>query len=124
MGFSQVTSGTTDTADLKAPGAPGVGIEQTSNTGGVIEVTAPNFDADGGTLTGVVFGESIVLQADGDRAALLSADFTAARQIPGAQYQIFDLAPGGVFAGTFVIAPRDLGKPYSILARCADHARP
>jgi hypothetical protein len=62
-----------------------------------------------------------VIQADAARRSCTSDDFESALQFNGAQVFELDLAEGEPVSREFVIA--EPGRPYSILARVADHPR-
>jgi hypothetical protein len=102
MSFGPVTIVTLDTLDVQAPGAPGLA-------------------AHGSPLSGLTFGQAVVIQADAAEAELYRNDFEAALQFNGAQVFELDLADGEPATREFVIA--EPGRPYSILARVADHPR-
>ncbi len=121
MSFGPVTIATLDTMDVQAPGAPGLSARQVSNHQGEFTLTPPATDADGSPLTGLTFGQAVVIQADAVMAELYRSDFEAALQFNGAQVFELELAEGEPATREFAIA--EPGRPYSILARVADHAR-
>ena len=121
MSFGPVTIFTVDTMDVQAPGAPGLTAVQLSNRAGEFTLTPPTTDADGSPLSGLTFGQAAVIQADAATAELYRNDFEAAMQFNGAQVFELDLAEGEPVTREFVIA--EPGRPYSILARVADHPR-
>lgn len=119
MSFGPVTVATLDTMDVQAPGAPGLSARQISNGRGEFTLTPPTTDADGSPLSGLTFGQAVVMQADAETAELYRNDFEAAKQFNGAQVFEIDLDDGEPATREFVIA--EPGRPYSILARVADH---
>ena len=119
MSFGPVTIVTVDTMDVQAPGAPGLTAVQLSNRQGEFTLTPPTTDADGSPLSGLTFGQAVVIQADAATAELYRNDFEAALQFNGAQVFEIDLAEGEPVTREFAIA--EPGRPYSILARVADH---
>lgn len=121
MSFGPVTIATLDTMDVQAPGAPGLSARQISNGRGEFTLTPPTTDADGSPLSGLTFGQAVVIQADAEMAELYRNDFEAALQFNGAQVFEIDLVDGEPATREFVIA--EPGRPYSILARVADHVR-
>jgi len=121
MSFGPVTIVTLDTMDVQAPGAPGLTAQQTSNHQGQFTLTPPTTDADGSPLSGLTFGQAVVIQADAETAELYRNDFEAALQFNGAQVFEVDPADGAPATREFAIA--EPGRPYSILARAADHPR-
>jgi len=121
MSFGPVTIATLDTMDIQAPGAPGLSARQISNHQGEFTLTPPTTDADGSPLSGLTFGQAVVIQADLPTAELYRNDFEAALQFNGAQVFELDLADGVPVTREFAIA--EPGRPYSILARVADHVR-
>jgi len=121
MSFGPVTVATLDTMDVQAPGAPGLSARQISNTRGEFTLTPPTTDADGSPLTGLTFGQALLIQADADTAELYRDDFDAAIQFNGAQVFEVDLVEDESVTREFVIA--EPGRPYSILAHVADHSR-
>ncbi len=121
MSFGPVTIATLDTMDIQAPGAVGLSARQVSNHVGQFTLTPPATDADGSPLSGLTFGQAVVIQADAETAELYRHDFEAALQFDGAQVFELDLAEGEPVTREFVIA--EPGRPYSILARAADHSR-
>ncbi len=121
MSFGPVTIATLDTMDVQAPGAPGLSARQVSNGRGEFTLTPPTTDADGTPLSGLTFGQAVVIQADAETAELYRNDFDAALQFNGAQVFEVDLNDGVPVTREFVIA--EPGRPYSILARVADHVR-
>ncbi len=121
MSFGPVTIVTLDTLDVQAPGAPGLSARQISNHAGDFTLTPPTTDADGSPLSGLTFGQAVVVQADAATAELYRNDFEAALQFNGAQVFELDLADGAPVTREFAIA--EPGRPYSILARVADHVR-
>ena len=121
MSFGPVTIATLDTMDVQAPGAPGLAARQISNREGEFTLTPPTTDADGSPLSGLTFGQAVVIQADAATAELYRNEFDAALQSNGAQVFEIDLADGAPVTRSFAIA--EPGRPYSILARVADHAR-
>lgn len=121
MSFGPVTVATLETMDVQAPGAPGLSARQISNGRGEFTLTPPTTDADGSPLTGLTFGQAVVIQADADMAELYRNDFDAALQFNGAQVFEVDLVEDESVTREFVIA--EPGRPYSILARVADHSR-
>jgi len=121
MSFGPVTIVTVDTLDVQAPGAPGLTAQQISNHQGEFTLTPPTTDADGSPLSGLTFGQAVVIQADAPTAELFRNDFESALQFNGAQVFELDLADGAPVTREFAIA--EPGRPYSILARVADHPR-
>lgn len=121
MSFGPVTIATLETMDVQAPGAPGLSARQVSNGEGEFTLTPPTTDADGSPLSGLTFGQSVVIQADAATAELYRTDFEAALQFNGAQVFEVDLANGEPVTRVFAIA--EPGRPYSVLARVADHPR-
>ena len=121
MSFGPVTIATLDTMDVQAPGAPGLSARQISNGRGEFTLTPPTTDADGSPLSGLTFDQAVVIQADAETAELYRNDFEAALQFNGAQVFEIDLVDGEPATREFVIA--EPGRPYSILARVADHVR-
>jgi hypothetical protein len=121
MSFGPVTIFTLDTLDVQAPGAPGLTAQQISNRQGEFTLTPPTTDADGSPLSGLTFGQAVVIQADAPTAELFRNDFESALQFNGAQVFELDLADGAPVTREFAIA--EPGRPYSVLARVADHAR-
>lgn len=121
MGFGPITIATIETSDISAPGAPLLSAQQTSNTAGTFTLTPPTTDADGSPLTGLTFGQAVVIQADAITAEMFRADFAGAQAFNGAQLFEFDITDGAAVTQPFAIA--EPGKPYSILARVADHPR-
>jgi hypothetical protein len=121
MSFGPVTIATLDTMDVQAPGAPGLAARQISNGRGEFTLTPPTTDADGSPLSGLTFGQAVVMRADAATAELYRNDFEAALQFNGAQVFGIDLDDGEPATREFVIA--EPGRPYSILARVADHSR-
>ena len=121
MSFGPVTIATLATMDVQAPGAPGLSARQISNRAGEFTLTPPTTDADGSPLSGLTFGQAVVIQADAATAELYRNDFEAALQFNGAQVFELDLADGVTVTREFTIA--ESGRPYSILARVADHVR-
>ncbi|HPM24278.1 MAG TPA: hypothetical protein PLP66_10270 [Phycisphaerae bacterium] len=121
MSFGPVTIVTVDTLDVQAPGAPGLTAQQISNHQGEFTLTPPTTDADGSPLSGLTFGQAVVIQADAPTAELFRNDFESALQFNGAQVFELDLADGAPQAREFAIA--EPGRLYSILARVADHPR-
>jgi hypothetical protein len=121
MSFGPVTIVSLDTMDVQAPGAPGLTAQQISNRQGEFTLTPPTTDADGSPLSGLTFGQAVVIQADAATAELFRNDFESARQFNGAQVFELDLADGQPQTREFAIAAP--GQPYSILARVADHPR-
>jgi hypothetical protein len=121
MSFGPVTIATLDTMDVQAPGAPGLAARQVSNRAGEFTLTPPTTDADGSPLTGLTFGQAVVIQADAETAELYRDDFDTALQFNGAQVFELDLVEDEPVTREFVIA--EPGRPYSILARVADHSR-
>ncbi len=63
----------------------------------------------------------MVIQADADVAELFRNDFEGGLQFNGAQVFELDLAEGVPVTQQFAIS--EPGKPYSVLARVADHPR-
>ena len=121
MSFGPVTISTLDTMDVQAPGSPGLAAQQISNSRGEFTLTPPTTDADGSPLTGLTFGQAVVIQADADTAELFRNDFEGALQFNGAQVFEVDLEDAEPVTREFVIA--EPGRPYSVLARVADHSR-
>ena len=121
MAFGPVTIATLETLDVQAPGAPGLAARQVSNQEGEFTLTPPSTDADGSPLSGLTFGQVAVIQADADTAELYRNDFDAVLQFNGVQVFEVDLVPDVPVTRSFVIS--EPGKPYSILARVADHLR-
>ena len=121
MSFGPVTIATLDTMDVQAPGAPGLSARQLSNGRGEFTLTPPTTDADGSPLSGLTFGQAVVIQADAATAELYRNDFDPALLFNGAQVFEMDLDDGEPAMREFVIA--EPGRPYSILARVADHSR-
>jgi len=121
MSFGPVTIATLDTMDVQAPGAPGLSARQISNGRGEFTLTPPTTDADGSPLSGLTFGQAVVIQADADTTELYRNEFEAALQFNGAQVFELDLVEEEPATREFVIA--EPGRPYSILARVADHPR-
>jgi hypothetical protein len=121
MAFGPTTIATLDTMDIQAPGAPGLSARQISNHQGELTLTPPTTDADGSPLSGLTFGQAVVIQADAATAELYRNDFDAALQFNGAQVFELDLVDGEPLTREFTIS--EPGRPYSILARVADHVR-
>jgi len=121
MSFGPVTFTTLDTMDMQAPGAPGLSAQQILNQLGEFVLTPPATDADGSPLTGLTFGQAVVIQADADVAEFFRDDFEGALQFNGAQVFELDLVEGVPVTQQFAIG--EPGKPYSILARVAEHPR-
>lgn len=121
MSFGPVTISTLDTMDIQAPGAPGLAARQVSNHEGEFTLTPPTTDADGSPLTGLTFGQAVVIQADAETAELYRDEFETVLQFNGAQVFELDLVEGEPVTQAFVIA--EPGRPYSVLARAADHVR-
>jgi len=121
MSFGPVTIATLDTVDMQAPGAPGLSAQQILNQLGEFVLTPPTTDADGSPLTGLTFAQAVVIQADADVAELFRNDFEGAMQFNGAKVFEIELAEGMPVTQPFAIG--EPGKPYSVLARVADHPR-
>ncbi len=121
MSFGPVTIATLETMDVQAPGAPGLSARQVSNQQGEFTLTPPTTDADGSPLSGLTFGQVAVIQADAQAAESYRNDFDAVLQANGAQVFEIDLASGEPVTQAFAIGQP--GRPYSVLARVADHAR-
>lgn len=121
MSFGPVTIATLETLDVQAPGAPGLAARQVSNHEGEFTLTPPSTDADGSPLSGLTFGQAAVIQADADTAELYRNDFEVVLQFNGVQVFEVDLVPDVPVTRSFAIS--EPGKPYSILARVADHPR-
>ena len=121
MSFGPVTIAALDTMDVQAPGAPGLSARQVSNQQGEFTLTPPTTDADGSPLSGLTFGQVAVIQADAGTAEAYRNEFEAVLQFNGAQVFEIDLTDGEPVTQPFAIA--EPGRPYSVLARVADHAR-
>lgn len=121
MSFGPVTIQSVETVDMQAPGAPGLSVQQTSNQVGEFVLTPPTTDADGSPLSGLTFAQAVVIQADADLAEAFRSDFDGALQFNGAQVFELDVMVGMPVAQQFAIG--EPGKPYSVLARVADHPR-
>lgn len=121
MGFGPTTIATLDTLDIQAPGAPGLSVQQISNSAGEFTFTPPSTDADGSPLSGLTYGQAVVIQADAPEAEMYRQNFEAATQFNGAQVFEFDLVPDVPVTKRFNIA--EPGRPYSVIARAADHPR-
>lgn len=118
--FGPVAMAVLGTIDMTAPGAPGLVARQLSNSQGEYTVTPPTLDADLSPLTGLTHGEAAVIQAGEDEAAFYLDHFEALLQPGVAQVTRFELEPGSPpITIPFVIGSP--GKPYAVLARCADH---
>ncbi|MBK9120391.1 MAG: hypothetical protein IPM18_12435 [Phycisphaerales bacterium] len=70
MSFGPVTIFTVDTMGVQAPGAPGLTAVQLSNRASEFTLTPPTTDADGSPLSGLTFGQAVVIQADAVEADL------------------------------------------------------
>lgn len=122
MSFSPVTIASLDTVDRSAPGAPGInGLAQVGERIGEFTFVPPTLDADGSPLTGLTFAQVVTIQARAEEVEQYRNDFEAAISAPGAELQTLDLVDGEAVRVTFAIG--NPGKPYSVIARCADHER-
>jgi uncharacterized protein (TIGR03437 family) len=76
--------------DVQAPGAPALTAQQISNRQGEFTLTPPTTDADGSPLSGLTFGQAVVIQADAATAELFRNDFESALQFNGVQVFVSD----------------------------------
>lgn len=124
MGFGPVAAASVDLVDVQAPGAPGLSIVQKSNTGGDFTFANPSADADGSPLTGLTFGQAVVLVATDEEIEGYKTNFEAGQAHPGAQNFTLDLVAGGdPIVTPYTIDPSMVGKRAWVIGRAADHPK-
>lgn len=116
MGFGPASIASTTAMDIMAPGAPGLTIFQTNNSGGNIEIVRPTTDSDGTPITGLTGYKSVVLPIDGTAMAAFTVDQAAAEA--NAQVAV---TPVGASDPTVVPWSVNAGfGPYSVICAATD----